>query len=159
MSITCNACKDKVATPIGEIEQLQRRMHHNLSDMQALENETLPYFFKEYLYCDSLLICQENINPDHVVEMQILRAYLQQFENEWPSIKKHIDYSLHQLETLKNNIADNKLNDSLIHVYLLSEKEAAELIHNQTEYFKDRLTKERDVVDKIKKELENNIKP
>lgn len=159
LSMTCLSCHDKAATPTQEIEQLQRRMQHNLNDMQALESETLPYFFEQYLYCDSLLALQKDINPDHVVEMQILRAYLQQFENEWPGIKKHIDYSLHQLKTLKADIDGNKLNDSLIQSYLLSEKEAADLIHNQTEYFKDRLSKEKDVVDKIKKDLETNIKP
>ncbi len=79
-------------------------------------------------------------------EMQLLRAYLQQYEDERDNINENIKYSKLQISNLKYDLKQNLYNDSLREVYLSSEKEAVDMIEAQLDYFLDRFDKQSEFV-------------
>ncbi len=87
---------------------------------------------------------RNNNNPK--IEMQLLRAYLQQYEDERDNIKENIKYSKSQIGDLKDDFRQGLYNDSLREVYLSSEEEAVNVIEAQLDYFLDRFDKQSEFV-------------
>ena len=79
-------------------------------------------------------------------EMQLLRAYLQQYEYERDNINEDIEYSKSQISNLKYDLEQSLYNDSLRDVYLRSEEEAVNKIEAQLDYFLDRFEKQSEFV-------------
>ena len=79
-------------------------------------------------------------------EMQLLRAYLQQYEDERDNISENIKYSKSQISDLKDDLKQNLYNDSLREVYLSSEEEVVNMIDAQLDYFLDRFNKQSEFV-------------
>ena len=79
-------------------------------------------------------------------EMQLLRAYLQQYEDERDNISENIKYSKSQISDLKDDLKQNLYNDSLREVYLSSEEEVVNMIEAQLDYFLDRFEKQSEFV-------------
>ena len=79
-------------------------------------------------------------------EMQLLRAYLQQYEDERDNINEDIKYSKLQISNLKYDLEQSLYNDSLKEVYLSSEEKAVNKIEAQLDYFLDRFEKQSEFV-------------
>lgn len=79
-------------------------------------------------------------------EMQLLRAYLQQYEDERDNISENIKYSKSQISDLKDDLKQDLYNDSLREVYLSSEEEVVNMIDAQLDYFLDRFNKQSEFV-------------
>ena len=79
-------------------------------------------------------------------EMQLLRAYLQQYEDERDNISENIKYSKSQISDLKSDFRQDLYNDSLREVYLGSEEEVVNMIEAQLDYFLDRFEKQSEFV-------------
>ena len=71
-------------------------------------------------------------------EMQLLRAYLQQYEDERVAMKEEISYSKSQLFNLKDDFNNGLYEDTLRDEYLKSEEEALNKIEAKLDYFLDR---------------------
>ena len=86
------------------------------------------------------------INNTPKPEMQLLRAYLQQYEDERDNISENIKYSKSQISDLKSDFRQDLYNDSLREVYLSSEEEVVNMIEAQLDYFLDRFEKQSEFV-------------
>lgn len=83
-----------------------------------------------------------SVSPERIQDcfdkLNLAQAYLQQFMEVKPTLQRKLDYSKKQLEDLQFDLENEKINDSLFNVYLERETIAADTLHNQLLYFKDR---------------------
>ncbi len=97
---------------------------------------------------DSFL--RENNNPKP--EMQLLRAYLQQYEDERVAIEEGIKYSYSQIKDLKDDFADGLYDETQRDEYLSSEEKAVKTLEAKLDYFIDRFEKQREYIKTVEKQ-------
>ena len=85
-------------------------------------------------------------------EMQLLRAYLQQYEDERPSIEEEIKYSKSQLSDLKDDFKNGLYDEKQREEYLASEEKAVKTLNAKLDYFLDRFEKQSDYIKNIEKQ-------
>ncbi len=93
---------------------------------------------------------RENNNPKP--EMQLLRAYLQQYEDERVAIERDIEYSYSQINDLKDDIAKGLYDETKRDEYLTSEETAAKTLEAKLDYFIDRFEKQSEFIKTIEKQ-------
>lgn len=93
---------------------------------------------------------RENNNPKP--EMQLLRAYLQQYEDERVIMENDIDYSFSQLKDLKEDIENGRYDEAQRDEYLKAEEKAAKTLEAKLDYFLDRFKKQREFIKSIEKQ-------
>ena len=79
-------------------------------------------------------------------EMQLLRAYLQQYEDERIVIQEEVEYSKNQISNLKDDFNDGLYDEVQRDEYLKSEEEALNTIEAKLDYFIDRFKKQTDFI-------------
>ena len=97
---------------------------------------------------DSFL--RENNNPKP--EMQLLRAYLQQYEDERTVIADDIVYSISQINDLRDDIAKGLYDEAKREEYLKSEEKAVKTLEAKLDYFIDRFEKQSEFIKTIEKQ-------
>lgn len=85
-------------------------------------------------------------------EMQLLLAYLQQYEDERDAIEEEIEYSYSQLKNLREDFAEGLYDETQREEYLTSEEKAINTIDAKLDYFLDRFEKQSDFVRNIEKQ-------
>jgi chromosome segregation ATPase len=85
-------------------------------------------------------------------EMQLLRAYLQQYEDERVAIERDIEYSYSQINDLKDDIAKGLYDETKRDEYLTSEETAAKTLEAKLDYFIDRFEKQSEFIKTIEKQ-------
>lgn len=85
-------------------------------------------------------------------EMQLLRAYLQQYEDERDVIEEEIEYSYSQLKNLREDFAEGLYDETQREEYLTSEEKAINTIDAKLDYFLDRFEKQSDFIRNIEKQ-------
>ena len=93
---------------------------------------------------------RESNNPKP--EMQLLRAYLQQYEDERVAIEHDIEYSYSQINDLKDDIAKGLYDEIKRDEYLTSEETAAKTLEAKLDYFIDRFEKQSKFIKTIEKQ-------
>ncbi len=93
---------------------------------------------------------RNNNNPK--IEMQLLRAYLQQYEDERLPMKEEINYSKSQLSDLKDDFEKGLYDEAQREEYLASEEKAVKTLNAKLDYFLDRFEKQSDFVKDIEKQ-------
>ena len=93
---------------------------------------------------------RENNNPRP--EMQLLRAYLQQYEDERTVIANDIVYSISQINDLKDDMAKGLYDDAKREEYLKSEENAAKTLEAKLDYFLDRFEKQSEFIKSVEKQ-------
>lgn len=138
LAIAFSACQSNQSA-ISEISKLQKQIATDTKELEILESKDFAELQKNYLFCDSMLQYAPSDQLDSYFQtLNLAQAYLLQFDEVRPIMAKKFDYSKSQLESLKKDIKSNYINDSLANVYLLSEKQAADTLHAQIAYFKER---------------------
>lgn len=138
LAIAFSACQSNQSA-ISEISKLQKQIATDTKELEILESKDFAELQKNYLFCDSMLQYAPNEQLENYFQtLNLAQAYLLQFNEVRPIMAKKFDYSKSQLESLKKDIKSNYINDSLANVYLLSEKQAADTLHAQIAYFKER---------------------
>jgi hypothetical protein len=84
--------------------------------------------------------------------MQLLRAYLQQYEDERVAIERDIEYSYSQINDLKDDIAKGLYDETKRDEYLTSEETAAKTLEAKLDYFIDRFEKQSEFIKTIEKQ-------
>lgn len=79
-------------------------------------------------------------------EMQLLRAYLQQYEDERDAMKEEIAYTKNQIINLKDDFEKGLYDETLRDEYLKSEEEALNKTEAKLDYFLDRFKQQSDFV-------------
>ena len=85
-------------------------------------------------------------------EMQLLRAYLQQYEDIRMSIQNKLTYSKNQIENLKDDLKNGLYDENQREEYLASEENVLDTIEAQCDYFIDRFEKQIDFIEDIEKQ-------
>ncbi len=93
---------------------------------------------------------RESNNPKP--EMQLLRAYLQQYEDERTVIINDIEYSISQINDLKDDIAKGLYDEAKRDEYLKSEETAIKTLEAKLDYFIDRFEKQSEFIKTIEKQ-------
>ncbi len=128
---------DKMTEQIARIEKKQVQAE---KAFDALVEQCIDF--------DEFLRNENNPKP----EMQLLRAYLQQYEDERDNITENIKYSQSQISDLKHDLRKGLYDEAQREEYLSSEEKAVNTIEAQLDYFIDRFQKQSDFI----KELKNN---
>ena len=85
-------------------------------------------------------------------EMQLLRAYLQQYEDERVAMKEEIAYSKSQLSNLKDDFKNGLYEETLREEYLDSEEAALKNTEAKLDYFLDRFKQQSDFIKETEKQ-------
>ena len=85
-------------------------------------------------------------------EMQLLRAYLQQYEDIRMSIQNKLTYSKNQIENLKDDLKNGLYDENQRDEYLASEENVLDTIEAQCDYFIDRFEKQIDFIEDVEKQ-------
>ena len=93
---------------------------------------------------------RENNTPKP--EMQLLRAYLQQYEDERAVITQGIEYSYSQIKDLKDDFSDGLYDDVQREEYLKSEENAVKKLEAKLDYFLDRFEKQNEFIKSVEKQ-------
>ena len=93
---------------------------------------------------------RENNNPKP--EMQLLRAYLQQYEDERIVIEEEMQYSKNQINNLKEDFNEGLYDAFQREEYLSSEESALNTTEAKLDYFLDRFKKQSDFIKVIEKQ-------
>ena len=153
LAIAFSACQSNQSA-ISEINKLQQQIATDSKELDKLESKDFVELQKNYHYCDSMLQYAPSEQIDSYFQtLNLAQAYLLQFDEVRPIMAKKFDYSKSQLESLKKDIKSNYINDSLANVYLNSEKQAADTLHAQVSYFKERFDGQKDELKKLKETL------
>mgnify|MGYP003419872493 FL=1 len=94
-------------------------------------------------------ILRNNNNPKP--EMQLLQAYLQQYEDERVAMKQEIIYSQSQVSNLKDDFNNNLYDETQREEYLASEEKAIKTLNAKLDYFLDRFEKQNEMIKNIVK--------
>ena len=97
---------------------------------------------------DSFL--RENNNPKP--EMQLLRAYLQQYEDERTLLQEEMTHSKSQVSDLKDDFSDGLYDMTQREEYLASEEAVLNTTEAKLDYFLDRFKKQSDFIKETKKQ-------
>jgi hypothetical protein len=84
--------------------------------------------------------------------MQLLRAYLQQYEDERVAMKEEIAYSKSQLSNLKDDFKNGLYEETLREEYLDSEEAALKKTEAKLDYFLDRFKQQSDFIKETEKQ-------
>ena len=85
-------------------------------------------------------------------EMQLLRAYLQQYEDERIAIEEEMQYSKNQINNLKEDFNEGLYDASQREEYLSSEATALNTTEAKLDYFLDRFKKQSDFIKAVEKQ-------
>ena len=131
-------CNNQPQTTIEKIDLLKKQVVTDADALQTIASEDLPTLQKDFHYCDSILqyIDAEQVKANFD-QLNLTQAYILQFKEVEPVMKKKMDYLVQQLDNLKSDAESSYLPDSLVLIYLGTETKVADTLHAQVDYFKD----------------------
>ena len=146
-------CNERQPSTIQKIENLKKQVKTDAVTLQKIEDSDFPSLNKAFRCCDSMLQYMDSTQWDkHFQQLNLTQAYLQQFAEISPEMHKKMDYSLLQLDRLKQDIESQYITDSLAALYLASETQVADTLHYRILYFQERFAG----CDKALKDLKKN---
>ena len=143
MTMTFMGCNNnpKTLSPSEKLSNLQQQVENDIAAVQDFETNDFAQLKASFISIDMGL---STVNPNDVQvyyeKLNLAQAYLQQFMEVGPSLKYKLDYSKKQLADLQYDLENGIVNDSLFNVYFERETIAADTLHNQVIYFKDRFS-------------------
>ncbi len=140
-ALAFNGCTNKTSapSPAERLTNLQQQVDNDIVAFQDFEANDFVKLKTSFMNIDSQLgSVDPNIVQGYFEKLNLAQAYLQQFMEVKPSLKSKLDYSKKQLTDLQFDFENEMINDSLFNVYLERETIAADTLHNQILYFKDR---------------------
>ncbi len=144
-------CQASPTTDLERIAALRKQVQADALLLEQLKDKELAQLERDFLVCDSML---QHMHPEAIdeafQELQLTKAYIEQFKMTRPTIKADIDSTLYRLDCLRADIESHYLSDSMATVYLKDETQHAELLGNQVNYFKDRFGTCQDELNAIK---------
>lgn len=135
-------------------EPSMKRINNMAKKHQKIEvkyQETETAFENLVRDCAELDAFLRNANTPKI-EMQLLRAYLQQYEDERFSIQKEIEYSKSQISDLKDDFNEGLYDAEKREEYLTSEEKALNTIDAKLDYFIDRFQQQSDFIKNAEKQ-------
>lgn len=140
------ACTSK--SPSGTIDSMLKRVDAVEYKVEKLYNQDFSYLVKEYQALDTTVARTKDIGN----EMDLLQAYLQQFETQHVVIKENVEFSRKQLSNLKDDVKNHLYNEATTERYIKDEEKALVMMEAQIKYFQEKFDAQKDVVKQLRKE-------
>lgn len=136
------------------IQQLQDQLKKDGVALDKLQDQYQNRLQADFQWCDSMLQYLPADQVDAYFEdLNLAQAYLSQFNEMLPVMRRDLAYSQQQLTNLKNDIDTHYISDSLGMVYLNDEIASADTLHNRVLYFQDRLSSQDKTLQSLKKSI------
>lgn len=140
------ACTSK--SPSGQIGSMQKRVTRVERSVESLYNNDFDYLVKAYQALDTTVARKKDI----VSEMELLQAYLQQFETQRKVILKNVAYSRQQLSDLNDDVTANIYDEATVKKYINDEERELKMMEAQIKYFQEKFDAQKEVVKRLRKE-------
>lgn len=141
-----SSCKEP---SMKRVDALIKRLD-KVEKQQQKTDAAFNKLIEDYEELDNLL--RNNDNP--TIEMQLFRAYLQQYEDERTVIIDEINFTNTQLDNLKYDFQDGRYDESLRKEYLDSEEKSVKQLEAKLNYFTDKFAEQKEFVEK---QIKDNI--
>ena len=129
------------------IDMMEKQISIIENKFQKTEN-AFDNLVEDCIRLDEFLRNDNNPKP----EMQLVRAYLQQYEDERVVLLEEIEYSKSQLRDLKDDFKKGLYSETQREEYLASEEKAVNTINAKLDYFIDRLEKQSVAINDVVKQ-------
>ena len=129
------------------INMMEKQISIIENKFQKTEN-AFDNLVEDCIRLDEFLRNDNNPKP----EMQLDRAYLQQYEDERVVLLEEIEYSKSQLRDLKDDFKKGLYSETQREEYLASEEKAVNTINAKLDYFIDRLEKQSVAINDVVKQ-------
>ena len=150
--ISCGNRTDTSST--RSIPQLQEQVRKDSVALQKLQERYQEPLRNDFLWCDSMLVfVPKNQLGDCFEKLNLAQAYLSQFNDMVPVMKRDIAYIQKQLASLQNDIDTHYISDSLAQIYLHDETASADTLHYRIIYFQDKLEQQSKELQSLKKTI------
>lgn len=132
----------------GAIDAMQKRVDEVERQVEVLYNQDFDYLVREYQALDTTVAMTKNIQ----YEMELLQAYLQQFETQRVVLLEDAAYSRKQLSNLEDDIKHNLYDEATLSEYMQDEEKELRVMEAQIKYFKEKFDAQKEVVKQLRKE-------
>ena len=127
---------------------MQKRVDAVERRVEVLYNQDFNYLIGEFQALDTTIARTKDISG----EMELLQAYLQQFEDQRVVIKNGVEFSRKQLSDLKDDIENNLYDEATVSNYINDEETELRMMEAQIKYFQERFDAQKKVVKQLRKE-------
>ena len=140
------ACTSK--SPSGQIDAMQKRVDAVERQVETLYNQDFDHLVREYQALDTTVALKRDIQS----EMELLQAYLQQFETQRVVILDNAAFSRKQLSDLKDDVKHNIYDEATVTKYMQDEEKEIRMMEAQLKYFQEKFDAQKEVVKQLRKE-------
>ena len=140
------ACTSK--SPSGTIDAMLKRVDNVEHQVETLYNQDFNELVGDYKALDTTIAMTKDIS----YEMELLQAYLQQFETQRVVIMENAKFSRQQLSDLKDDIENHLYDEETTAKYIDDEDYELRIMEAQIEYFQKKFDEQKDVVKQLRKE-------
>ncbi len=140
------ACTSK--SPSGTIDAMLKRVDNVEHQVETLYNQDFNELVGDYKALDTTIAMTKDIS----YEMELLQAYLQQFETQRVVIMENAKFSRQQLSDLKDDIDNHLYDEETTAKYIGDEDYELRIMEAQIEYFQKKFDEQKDVVKQLRKE-------
>lgn len=140
------ACKNE--SPSGQIDAMQKRVDAVERDVEVIYNQDFNDLVNEYKALDTTVALTKDIQ----YEMELLQAYLQQFEIQRVVIKEAAEYSRKQLSDLQDDVKKHLYDEETTSKYIQDEEAELRTMEAQIKYFQEKFDEQKEVVKQLRKE-------
>ncbi len=140
------ACTDK--SPSGQISAMQKRVDAVERQVEDIYNQDFNFLVGEYQALDTTVARTKDISQ----EMELLQAYLQQFEDQHVALLEGAKFSRKQLSDLKSDVENNIYDETTTSKYIKDEETELRMMEAQVKYFREKFDEQKKVVKKLRKE-------
>ena len=127
---------------------MQKRVDAVERDVEVLYNQDFNCLVNEYKALDTTVALTKDIQ----YEMELLQAYLQQFENQRVVIKEAAEYSRKQLSDLQDDVKKHLYDEETTSKYIQDEEAELRIMEAQIKYFQEKFDEQKEVVKQLRKE-------
>lgn len=131
-----------------QIDSMLKRIDVVERQVKTLYNQDFNYLVDEYKALDTTIAMTKDIKQ----EMELLQAYLQQFENQRVIINKAAEYSRKQLSNLQSDVKKHLYDEKTTSKYIQDEEAELCMMEAQIKYFQEKFDAQKKVVKQLRKE-------
>lgn len=135
-----------ITAPIQTIDSMQARVDVVADQVEELYNQDFAYLVNAYMELDSTVARKKDIHE----EMDLLQAYLQQYETQRLVLKEKIQISRKQLSALKDDISNRLVTAEKQAKFIQDEEKEIRIMEHRIVYFQDRFDIQKEIVQKLK---------
>lgn len=131
-----------------QINSMLKRVDAVERQVEALYNHDFSCLVDEYKALDTTVALTKDIRN----EMELLQAYLQQFESQRVVINEATEYSRKQLSDLQSDVKQHLYDEKTTSKYIQDEETELRMMEAQIKYFQEKFDAQKEVVKHLRKE-------